>query len=129
MLHEQLEEQELGARELDPALSPVDLVRDRVEDEVAVAQDLALVAVAGPAEQRPESGLQLAQRERLDQVVVGADVESGDPILDRIASGEHENRGAVTRLAQAATHLQPAAQQARHRLPKRAPWPDDGVCG
>jgi hypothetical protein len=31
MLHEQLEQQELGARELDPPLAAVDLVGDRVE--------------------------------------------------------------------------------------------------
>ena len=65
------------------------------------------------AQQRAQPGLQLAQGERLDQVVVGARVEPGDAVVDRVARREHEDGGAVAGRAQPAAHLEPV--DARHR--------------
>ena len=39
----------------------------------------------------PQSSQQLAKIERLDEVVVGAAVETGDARLDRIACRQHED--------------------------------------
>ena len=46
----------------------------------------------GPARERPEAGRELLVGERLDEIVVGAGVEAGDPVADRVAGGEHEDR-------------------------------------
>ena len=61
---------------------------------------------AAPAE-RPEPGGQLLVRERLDQVVVGAGVEPGDPVADGVARGEHEDRDLGAGRADAARDLEP----------------------
>ena len=42
--------------------------------------------------ERPQPREQLAEGERLDQVVVGARVEPLDPVLDRVAGGQHQHR-------------------------------------
>ena len=80
------------------------LVRLGVEREVGVAQHLG-AAVDAPqqgAQPRP----QLAQREGLDQVVVRAGVEALDTVVDRVARGEHQHRGAVAGLAHAPADLE-----------------------
>ena len=83
------------------------LVGHRVQHQIAVAQGLAVCgAVAGPAQQRPQAGLELAQRERLDEVVVGADVQPLDAVVDGVARGQHQDRGAVPGLAQAPADLE-----------------------
>ena len=82
----------------------VHLVRVGVEREVGEAHG-ADVAV-DPAQQGAQPRPQLAQREGLDQVVVGAGVEALDAVVDRVACGEHEHRGAVAGLTHAPTHLE-----------------------
>ena len=112
----------------DSSIAPVaaaNLVRDRVEHEVGVAEDLAVGAVARAAQQRAQTRLELAQRERLDQVVVGADVESLDPVVDRVARGQHQDRGPVARLAHPPAHLEPvelAASRCRGSPRPAATW-------
>lgn len=46
------------------------------------------------------------------QVVVGACVEPGHPLGDRVARGEHEDRQVVSRTAQSPAHFEPV--DARH---------------
>ena len=53
---------------------------------------------------------QLGEGEGLDQVVIGARVEAGHPILDPIACGEHEDPGPVALERGQLTIDQPAAQ-------------------
>ena len=67
----------------------------------------------GPAQQRAQARLQLAQGERLDEVVVGAGVEALDAIVDRVARGEHQHGRPVTGLPQAPADLEPV--EPRHR--------------
>ena len=43
----------------------------------------------------PHPGEQLLHGERLDQVVVRPRVQAGDPVLHRVAGGEHEHRDAL----------------------------------
>ena len=57
------------------------------------------------ATQRPQASQQLFDGKRLGQVVVGARVQPGDPILEVGARGEHEN-GHAARGAQAAGYFQ-----------------------
>jgi hypothetical protein len=44
------------------------------------------------AGERAQPCEQLVERERLDEVVVGAAVEPGDPVRDRVARGQHQHR-------------------------------------
>jgi hypothetical protein len=62
--------------------------------------------VVDAAQQGAQPRLQLAQRERLDQVVVGAGVEALDAVVDGVARGEHEHRRAVAGLAHAPADLE-----------------------
>ena len=50
---------------------------------------------------------QLLEGERLDEVVVGAGVEAGHPVVDRRPGGEHQDRGVVAGLAEPPAHLEP----------------------
>ena len=64
------------------------------------------------AQQRPQPGQQLLQRERLGQVVVGAGVEALDPVADGVAGGEHQDGYVVAGGAQRAGGLD--AVEPRH---------------
>jgi hypothetical protein len=77
-----------------------------------VARRPAVSSVSAPCarlpapDERPHPGLQLRQVERLGEIVVGADVESLDAILERIAGGEHHHRDARPAPAQAPQDLE-----------------------
>ena len=80
MAHEQLQQQELRARQLERTSRAARLVRERIELEVLEAQGLAVALPAGAAQQRTQSGDQLLAGERLDQVVIRAGLEARDPL-------------------------------------------------
>ena len=48
---------------------------------------------ARAALERADAGEQLAEVERLDEVVVGAGVEAADPVGRGVPGGQHEQRG------------------------------------
>ena len=58
------------------------------------------------ADQRAHARLELGQVERLGHVVVGAEVEALDPLLERVARGEDQHRHARAPVAQAPQHRQ-----------------------
>src|SRR3954471_23887601 len=76
--HQVLEQLELPLREVDRPLPTGDLVRVRVEHEVAHPQRGHPARRPTP-QQRAQPGEQLLALERLDEVVVRADVEPLDP--------------------------------------------------
>ncbi len=78
----------------------------RSRREVLEAQRAVVVLVAGAPQQRSHAGQQLAQRERLDEVVVGAGVEAGDAVVDLLARGQHQHGRAVAAVAQPAADLE-----------------------
>src|SRR5262249_50689839 len=72
----------------------------------------------------PDARQQLGEGERLHQVVVGAGVEAGDAIVDRIARGEQQDRRGHAAPAQL------AEQREAVELGEQDGEPDDGVaCG
>ena len=83
------------------ALAARDLVRVGVEHQVADAQRRHPARRAA-AQQRAQARQQLLALERLDEVVVGADVEALDARLERVARGQHQDRHVVAVLAQPA---------------------------
>ncbi len=62
---------------------------------------------ADAAQERAQARLQLADVERLDEVVVGAGVETVDAIGDRVARRQDQDRHAVSAAAHAAADLEP----------------------
>src|SRR5215207_9433731 len=72
---EELQQRELSARELDRVAATADFPRCRVELEVGEAED-GIAAFRGPAKQCAQTCKELLERERLDEVVVGARVQS-----------------------------------------------------
>ena len=68
----------------------------------------------GAPQQRAQPREQLLERERLDQVVVGAGVEPADAVGHRVARGEDEHRRAVAGGAQPAAHLEPVHVRHQH---------------
>jgi hypothetical protein len=113
VVQEQLEEQELGARQLDQPPAAAYLVGHRVELEVAEAQHVALLP-ARAAQQRLEPREQLLERERLGQVVVGARLQPRDAVVDGIARGEHQHRRAVAGVAHPPADLEPVEAGHQH---------------
>ena len=59
------------------------------------------------AQQRAQPRQQLLERERLDEVVVGAGVQAADPVGHGVARGQQQHRRAVPRRAQAPADLEP----------------------
>jgi len=92
---EQLPEQvELLRSKLDLLVTHTRLATARIDDEVAVHDDLALtVAPLGrrPPKDRPDPRHELARVEGLGEVVVGADLEPDDLVHVLVARGQHED--------------------------------------
>ena len=72
-----------------------------------VSSEVARLGLAARRAERPEPGRELLVGERLHEVVVGARVEAGDPVADRVAGGEHEDRELAPLPAQAPGDLEP----------------------
>src|SRR5215218_4700495 len=92
--HEVLEQLELALRELDLAVAAAHLVRVGIERQVAHPQRRH-PARRPTAQQCPQAREQLLALERLDEAVVGADVEPFHARVERVARGEHEDRRVV----------------------------------
>jgi hypothetical protein len=108
---EELEERELGAREVDEFPRTADLARSRIELQVTEAEDVSVVrlrlAAPDPPQERPQPSKQLGEREWLRQIVVRARVQAGDAAVDLRAGGEHQHRDAHPRRAEPAADLEP----------------------
>src|SRR5215213_2115522 len=89
--HQVLEQLELPLGEVDLALAAGDLVRVGVQREVGGTQRRHPARRAAP-QQRAHAREQLLALERLDEVVVGTDVQPLDAGLERVARREHEDR-------------------------------------
>ena len=87
------EQLELAGREVDLLAGDHDLVAGHVDGELAELEHLALGLGIGvhAAQQRTGAGDQLARAERLDQIVVGAQLQADDAVLDLALGGEHDD--------------------------------------
>ena len=85
------EQRELLGGEVDAGAAARHLARDQVDLQVGDAQLGGLLAAAAPR-QRVQPRHQLQERERLDQIVVGAVLQAADPVLDAVACGQHDHR-------------------------------------
>ena len=89
--HERLEQCELLGRQGDLGPVPPGQASGGVESQVADLDRRGPLALP-TADQSPQPGQELGEGEGLGQVVVGAAVEAGDPVLDRSSSGQHQHR-------------------------------------
>ena len=76
-----------------------------VKPQIANLEHHAALDRAAAAE-RPHARQQLGQRERLDQVVIGAAIQSPNAIFDGVAGGQHQHRRLDPLFAQRPTHLE-----------------------
>ena len=88
--HEHIEHRELLARESDVAPVAVHLTTKAVEPDAGDLDDRRRPRCRATAE-RAHAQHQLAQRERLGQVVVGAALEAGRLVVEPVGGGEHED--------------------------------------
>ena len=108
MAQEALEQRELARAQAEVAAvdrdrAPPLVEHDRPVDELGgVGLGDADRATAERAQPRRELG----EGERLDEVVVGAGIEAGDAVADRVARGEHEDRHLRALGAKLARHLE-----------------------
>ena len=79
----------------------------QVEHDVARRQ-VAIGAALPPAKQGAGAGLELAEIEGFDEIVVGARVERIDAIIDKCARGQDQNGG-----------LDPSGREAREDVETR----------
>ncbi len=85
------ERHEFPARELDRRSLHANRASRAVDDEIAALQRVG--DMAGLASQeRAGAGLEFAVVERLDEVIVGTEIESADAIIHFGAGRQHENR-------------------------------------
>ena len=82
----------LAGRQVERSTLPVDALGGRIQRQLGDA-DVRLLGRRVAAQQRPDPRQQLAERERLDEVVVGAGVQPVDPVADGVAGGQHQDRG------------------------------------
>src|SRR5215510_11522017 len=88
--HEVLEQRPLARGQLDPAAAALHLARGRVERQVGQPQHRGASLRAAP-EQGAHSRQELLERERLGQVVVGAEIEPGHLVGHAVACGQHDD--------------------------------------
>ena len=63
-----------------------------IEHQVADAEQFGADLAALTPDQSAHARFELADLERLDQIVVGASVESDELVLERVARGQHQHR-------------------------------------
>src|SRR5512134_2598095 len=89
--HQHFEDADLARGELERLAVQRSAPARGVERERAVSEQRAPARLTAPDE-GPHARFQLRQVERLGEVVVGAQVESLDPVLERIERGEYQYR-------------------------------------
>jgi hypothetical protein len=77
----------------------LDLPPGRIEPDAATFED-GRGGRPGPAQQGVHPGGEFYERERLGQVVVGADGQPGDPLPHRGGGGEHQHTAVRARVDQ-----------------------------
>ena len=99
-----------------------------LKDRLCADGSAESATVPGAADQRPQPGEQLVERERLGQVVVAAGVEPIHPVADRVAGGEHQNGDVVAGRAQHPGRLQ-AVEPRHHHVHDHRVGPNRGQPG
>jgi hypothetical protein len=111
--HQQIEQGRLLGCQVQLGRAPPRTPRGGVEAEIPDRQHRWPVR-APPPDERAQSRTELAEAERLRQVVVGADVEPVDAIGDRVAGGEQQDRRPSIGCAEPAADLEAVDARQHH---------------
>ena len=90
---QELQDGELARRELDGNAGPPDLPGRGVDRQLAQLEGRYRISV-GAANHRVDPGDELREREWLGEVVVGAEIETANAIVDHVARRQDEHRRA-----------------------------------
>jgi hypothetical protein len=91
--HQVFEQRKFFGGELDPAAGAFGAVFHAIEVEVFDHEDWLWRQVTAP-QQRPDASWEFAEREWLWKIVIGAGVETLDPVFDAAALGQDQHRQA-----------------------------------
>ena len=91
--HQEAQQGELAGLQLDRPVAARDTMRQEVEREVADAEHRLGNRARRTAAEGGDAGGELGERERLDQVVVGAGVQPRHAVVDAAQRREEEGRG------------------------------------
>ena len=105
------EQAQLGRGQLERRARSAGQASLLVDDDVAGFDRRAEAAC--PPQHSTDASEQLFERERLDQVVVGAELETAQPVLDRVARGQEDDRQ-ITGGAQLPRQREPVAARKQH---------------
>ena len=88
------EQLKLGSGQVHFLVLDQNLVARDIDDQIAEVEylDGGLVGLMGTAEQSANARNKLARRERLDQIVVGSELEADNTVFDLALGGKHDNR-------------------------------------
>jgi hypothetical protein len=92
--HERGQQLVLGERQADGLAADDDAAIARAQDDVADARPAAPIprSGAGPAQHGADAAAQLGEAQGLDDVVVGASLQTRDDVALRPQGGEHDDR-------------------------------------
>ena len=116
MPQQQFQQREFARRQWQHAAIHGRPVRLRIEPHAGVLQHVRL-RFGGPSRQRMQPCQQFLERERLDQVIVGAGIQRLDAVADPVARGQHQHprtRAARRQRAQHAEAVQPRQAEIEH---------------
>src|SRR5436305_6941096 len=108
MSKQELQERELARRQVDRAATARHGGGGRVERQVPGFKDSGPFGAASPYE-GAQASEKLPERERFDEVVVGARIQASDPVLDPVARRQHQDRCPPAVRPQLPTHGEPVA--------------------
>src|SRR5215208_3077160 len=127
MLEQAREQVELFRGERDRPFAHRHLVRAAPERDLSECEDLLGRAVADAPKDRPDPRHELARRERLRHVIVGADLETADPVRLLVTGGQHQD-GNVRARSDPPAHLEAVHRRepdVQHDDPNRVPGERD----
>src|ERR1700716_1983572 len=103
--HQCLQQSEFASRQAADFVAAANLEGRRVEADAAVAEDRRRAAPL-PAQDRTHPRQELTRLKRLDQIVVGTEIKTRNPIVDAVACGHDDNGDCASLLAQASQNFE-----------------------
>lgn len=106
--HQHFEDGELMVPKRNSRRIHAHVAANGVEGEIAGLEGNAQ-CVAWPAQQRPDAGHQFDHGKRLDQVIVGPGIQTGDAVLYGIAGSQNEHGDGAPAAPHRGEQLEPVA--------------------
>jgi hypothetical protein len=126
MARKELEQRKLTRTQLDLPSGSAHVVSGRIDHEITDCE-LSGPICGPPANQCPQPRQQLTKRERLDEVVIRAGIESAHPIVELMTSGQHQDRRPHPILAERSAYGEPVESREHHIEHDRVIFIDVGV--